>query len=62
MALSCVVLTSSWRYFFTFLGEPRQVMTKREYNACMRNGGRDAEATVFACAALGGISLPRLLS
>ena len=26
------------------------------------HGGRDAEATVFACAALGGISLPRLLS
>lgn len=36
--------------------------TKREYNVCMRNGGRDAEATVFACAALGGISLPGLLS
>ena len=30
--------------FFTFLGEQRQVRTKREWNACMRNGGqRDAE-------------------
>ena len=48
--------------FFHVFRRAKTSEHEKEYNACMRNGGRDAEATVFACAALGGISLPRLLS